>query len=87
MPPILGIGLSTGLSHKEHVKGVAAEPSSPESPMAIGARHQSNEVSTVVTRLDKASAPEGPMPCWSIALDLLIATASTIRPQTATIQA
>ena len=47
MPPIIAIGLSIEALHREHViKGAAAESSAPESPMAIRARHLTNDIST-----------------------------------------
>ena len=46
MPYTSSIELSTVASHREHVKGAAAESSAPDVPVAIGARRQSNDVST-----------------------------------------
>ena len=85
--PIITIGLSTGLSQREHVKGAAAEPSSPEGPTAIGAWHRSNDVSAVTKLSWKSSAPEDPSPHRSNASEDPMASTSAVRLPMATIQA
>ena len=62
MPYTSSIELSTVASHREHVKGAAAESSAPDVPVAIEAQCRSNAVSTVGPRADKASAPKVPNP-------------------------
>ena len=86
-PPIIAIGLSIGLSHREHVKGVAAEPSSPEGPTAIGAWHRSNDVTAARKLSWKSSAPEDPTPHRSNASEDPMASTLAVRPPMAAIQA
>jgi hypothetical protein len=77
-PQIVAIGLGTRLSHREHVKSAAAEPSSPKvrqpSEQSIG-----NDVSAARKLIWKSSAPEDPMPHRSNALEDQMTATSVVR--------